>query len=109
MRGRSRFWRETWGLVKPFWTSEERLTAWGLLTVVVAITLGMVYLNVRFNRWYNSFYDALQEKNAAHAYALILRFCALAAIYIVLAVYAVYLNQMLQLRWRRWMTRRYLA
>src|SRR5262249_18138870 len=35
-------------------------------------------------------------------------FCLLAATYIVLAVYQLYLRQWLQIRWRTWMTRRYL-
>jgi putative ATP-binding cassette transporter len=50
----------------------------------------------------------LPEKNSPEAWKQILRFCVLAAIYIVMAVYAFYLNQMLQIRWRRWMTDRYL-
>src|SRR4029453_7415594 len=36
-------------------------------------------------------------------------FCVLAAIYIVLAVYQLYLNQWLQIRWRKWLTERYLG
>ncbi len=37
-----------------------------------------------------------------------IRFGVLAGIYITMAVYAFYLNQMLQIRWRRWMTEIYL-
>ena len=36
-------------------------------------------------------------------------FCVLATFYIVLSVYQLYLNQWLQIRWRRWMTARYLG
>ena len=103
-----RFWRDTWSLVKPYWASEERRVAWALLAAVVALTLAMVYLNVLFNGWYSAFYDALQEKDRARAYHQLARFFALAAVYIGLAVYALYLNQLLQLRWRRWTTGRYL-
>ncbi len=102
------FWRDTWSLVKPFWTSEERFAAWALLAAVVGLTLAMVFMTVQFNAWYNRFYDALQEKNAPDAYRQILHFCVLAAIYIALAVYAAYLNQVLQLRWRRFLTGRML-
>ncbi|HZP94028.1 MAG TPA: ABC transporter ATP-binding protein/permease [Burkholderiales bacterium] len=108
MASRPRFWRDTWSLIKPYWTSEERLTAWLLLAAVIGLTLAMVYMNVLFNEWYNLFYNALQEKNKDQAYHQILRFCVLAAIYIGMAVYAFYLNQMLQIRWRRWLTERYL-
>jgi len=103
-----RFWRDTWALLKPYWASKEKGPAWLLLGAVVGLTLATVYMNVLFNGWYNSFYDALQAKDRAQTYHQLLRFCVLAAIYIAIAVYLFYLNQWLQLRWRRWMTGRYL-
>ncbi len=103
-----RFWRDTWSLVKPYWRSEEKFSAWLLLGAVIGLTLAMVYMSVLFNEWYNVFYNALQEKNVEEFWKQILRFCVLAAIYIFMAVYAFYLNQMLQIKWRRWMTDRYL-
>lgn len=108
MPARPRFVRDTWGLIKPYWKSEERASAWLLLLTVIGLTLAMVYMSVQFNAWYNLFYNALQEKNSEEFWKQILRFCMLAAIYIFMAVYAFYLNQMLQIRWRRWMTERYL-
>ena len=102
------FVRDTWGLIKPYWSSEERYSAWLLLAAVVGLTLAMVYMNVQFNSWYNEFYNALQEKNKDEFFRLMVRFAILAAIYIAMAVYAFYLNQMLQIRWRRWMTDVYL-
>ncbi|MGH8631284.1 MAG: SbmA/BacA-like family transporter, partial [Burkholderiales bacterium] len=103
-----RFWRDTWSLVKPYWKSEEKFSAWLLLGAVIGLTLSMVYMSVLFNEWYNLFYNALQERNVEEFWKQILRFCVLAAIYIFMAVYAFYLNQMLQIKWRRWMTDRYL-
>ena len=35
-----------------------------LLAAVVGLSLGLVYLNVKFNSWYNDFYNAIQEKRA---------------------------------------------
>jgi putative ATP-binding cassette transporter len=108
MSVRSQFLRDTWRLIKPYWTSQERYSAWLLLGAVIALTLAMVYMNVLFNDWYNSFYNALQEKDKASFWKLMGRFAILATIYIAMAVYAFYLNQMLQIRWRRWMTDVYL-
>jgi putative ATP-binding cassette transporter len=105
---RSTFWRDLWALIRPYWTSEERTRAWLLLFAIVALTLGGVYMDVLFNRWYNLFYNALQEKNKAEFFHQMLRFGVLASIYICLGVYATYLGQMLQVRWRRWLTDRYL-
>jgi putative ATP-binding cassette transporter len=108
MAARKSFLRDVWRLIKPYWTSEERFTAWLLLAAVIGLTLAMVYMNVQFNSWYNDFYNALQEKDKAAFWKLMGRFAILATIYIAMAVYAFYLNQMLQIRWRRWLTDEYL-
>jgi vitamin B12/bleomycin/antimicrobial peptide transport system ATP-binding/permease protein len=103
------FLRSFWRLAKPYWTSEERLIARGLLAVVIALNLGTVYLSVRFNSWYAGFYDALQDKNQANFQHSLLIFAGLAFAFIIVAVYQYYLQQMLIIRWRRWLTRRYLT
>jgi len=97
-----------WRLARPYFFSEDRWAGRVLLGAVVAIELSVVAINVMLNQWNNRFYNALQERNwDAFIYELGF-FCVLAAIYIVLAVYQLYLNQWLQIRWRRWMTQHYL-
>jgi vitamin B12/bleomycin/antimicrobial peptide transport system ATP-binding/permease protein len=105
----SSFAADLWTLLHPYWKSEERASAWVLLLANILLTLGTVYMNVLFNRWYNLFYDSLQNKATAEFYHQLWRFCVLAFIYIVIAVYQIYLNQMLQIRWRRWLTDNYLT
>jgi vitamin B12/bleomycin/antimicrobial peptide transport system ATP-binding/permease protein len=95
-------------MISPYWSSEDRWAARGLLLAVVLLTLGMVYLTVLLNQWNNAFYSALQDKNLAAFRGQLFRVTWLIAIFIVLAVYQVYLNQMLEIRWRRWLTDRYL-
>jgi putative ATP-binding cassette transporter len=79
-----------------------------LLLVVVALTLGIVYINVLLNQWNNTFYNALQNKDYTVFVQQLIRFSWLAGLYIVAAVYQLYLTQMLQIRWRRWLTEHYL-
>jgi putative ATP-binding cassette transporter len=98
-----------WRLSAPYFRSEERWVARGLLAAVVAIELSLVAIDVLINQWNNRFYNALQDRNWDSFVSELLYFCVLAAIFIVLAVYQLYLNQWLQIRWRRWMTRRYLG
>lgn len=98
------FLRDLWALTRPYWFSAERWSARGLLAVIVALNLGMVYVTVLFNQWNNDFYNALQNKNYDEFWHQLLRFCILATIFIVLAVYRIWLRQMLQIRWRRWLT-----
>ena len=95
-------------MIRPYWSSEDRWRARGLLLAVVLLTLGMVYLTVLLNLWNNAFYSALQEKNMPAFRGQLFRVTYLITIFIFLSVYQVYLNQMLEIRWRRWLTDRYL-
>jgi putative ATP-binding cassette transporter len=72
------------------------------------LNLAIVYINVLINQWNNAFYDAPQNKNYAGFLHQLIRFSAFAGVFIVFAVYQLYLNQMLQIRWRNWLTDRYL-
>jgi vitamin B12/bleomycin/antimicrobial peptide transport system ATP-binding/permease protein len=101
--------RDAWRLAKPYWVSKEKWSARGLLLAVVALNLGNVYISVRLNEWNNAFYNALQKLDSGEFFRQLGVFCFLAAVFIVMAVYALYLSQMLQIRWRRWLTRRYLG
>jgi vitamin B12/bleomycin/antimicrobial peptide transport system ATP-binding/permease protein len=97
-----------WRIASPYFRSEDKWPGRILLAAVIAIELSIVGLNVLLNSWNNSFYNALQDKNwNAFVYQLGY-FCVLATIFILLAVYQLYLNQWLQIRWRRWLTRTYL-
>jgi putative ATP-binding cassette transporter len=101
--------RSAWALTRPYWRSEDRWAAWGLLLVVVALNLAIVYINVLLNKWNNTFYNSLQDKDYTVFVQQLFRFTWLAGSFIVVAVYQLYLNQMLQIRWRRWLTERYLG
>lgn len=103
-----RFLGELWQLARPYWFSEERVSARLLLAAIVALTLGMVYMNVQLNQWNNTFFTALQKRDGSTFVPLMTRFTLLAAVYIAMAVYQVYLRQALQIRWRRWLTAFYL-
>lgn len=76
---------------------------------IIALTLGVVYMLVLLNQWYNSFYTSLQAYEKDKIYSDLWRFCYLAAIYIIMAVYSYYLQQCLIINWRRWLTERFLA
>ncbi|WCM90110.1 ABC transporter ATP-binding protein/permease [Acidovorax sp. NCPPB 3576] len=97
-----------WSLIRPYWFSQERWSARGLLILIVAMNLGIVYINVRLNGWSADFFNALEARDTARFGPLLLLFTGLALAYIVLAVYALYFKQMLGFRWRRWLTTDYL-
>ncbi|MBQ8417984.1 MAG: ABC transporter ATP-binding protein/permease [Phascolarctobacterium sp.] len=103
------FFRDVWYLTKSYWQSEEKKKAFFLLTCIVSLTLGIVYMLVLLNRWNNSFYSALQNYQTELIFDELLRFTGLAFAYIILAVYSYYLQQVLILNWRRWLTERFIG
>jgi putative ATP-binding cassette transporter len=97
-----------WRLARPYFFSEDRWAGRTLLAAVIAIELSLVGLNVLFNKWNNTFYNALQERNWDVFVSQLMYFCLLATAFILLGVYQLYLRQWLQIRWRTWMTEQYL-
>ena len=98
-----------WRLVSPYFRSEEWPYAIPLLLGAIALTLGAVGLEVLFNEWSRRFYDALEKKDEAAFWREILTFSWLAALFIAAAVTRFIVSPYLRLRWRRWLTGRYLA
>jgi putative ATP-binding cassette transporter len=103
------FLRDLWALTRPYWVSEERWTALALLVVIIGMNLALVYVSVRINRYRNDFYNALQNKDYHEFLHQLLVFVEVVTPAIVISVYQTYLNSMLQIRWRRWLTERFLG
>src|SRR5271167_1530369 len=102
------FLRRAWDMALPYWKSDEKWAARGLLAAIVALNLFSVWLNVRFNSWYNDFYNALQQYDWPEFWWQFAIFGLIAAALIVVAVYSFYLRGILHIRWRRWLTERFL-
>ncbi|WEK52278.1 MAG: ABC transporter ATP-binding protein/permease [Candidatus Kaistia colombiensis] len=93
----------------PYFRSSEMWVALGLLGIVVGLRLFNVWLDVKFNYWNNDFYTALQKKDwSTFAYQMFVVFSWIAALTIITTVYQLYFSQWLQIRWRNWLTHKYL-
>lgn len=111
------FLAQLWKLTAPYWWSEERWVARGLLAAIVAMSVFLVWMAKQLNEWNRQFFDALQEKNAEAFWRLLISFDSFSAffysfaglvfVYIVVAVYRFWLRQYLTIRWRRWLTHVY--
>ena len=96
-----------WRLTRAYWTSEEKLSAWALLIIVLAGNFTIVYLTVRLNSWYRGFYDALQNYDAPAFWAALGTFGILASVFILVSGTRYLLRMWLRIRWRTWLTKRY--
>jgi putative ATP-binding cassette transporter len=100
-----------WVLTKGYWGwgSEERWSARILLSSVIGLNLGLVGVNVLQNQANGALFTALQKQDAPGFYRAFVIVVLLILLYLAVAVLRVYLDQTLQLRWRRWLTDRYVT
>ena len=95
-------------LSMPYFNSEEKWTARGFLLAIVLLNLGAVFMAIQFNDWYRVFYDALEKRDQPVFWTQLGVFSYLAFGAIIIAVYKFYITQLLEMRWRKWMTANYL-
>ena len=99
-----------WQLAKPFWLqSERRYAAWGLLLVVMGLSLSTVGFSVRLNTWNGAFFNAIQAMDAESVYGLLFEFVMIVSLFVLVLVYGDWLQKKLLIEWRDWMTRHYLG
>ncbi|CUH95736.1 hypothetical protein P22_1816 [Propionispora sp. 2/2-37] len=98
-----------WKLARAYWSSEEKWRARGLLAAIIALNLGIVYINVLINKWRSTFYNVLNEHNRDGFVSALGDFSMLAGFFILMAGYQLYLRMMLTIRWRKWLTTQYLG
>src|SRR5262249_46172525 len=94
-------------LAAPYFRSEEKWVARGLLAAVISLMLCDVAIDVLVNQWRARFYNALQDYNWGAFTRELIVFSLLGSASVVVVVYQLYLMQWLEIRWRRWMTERY--
>ena len=106
---------DAWRLALPYFRSEEKWAARGLLLLIIALNLMLVGANVVLNYWNGAFFDSLQNKNWELFMQLLLSYRAgdagfmpgfvpIVAVLIPISIYRTYLRQLLDIRWRRWLT-----
>jgi putative ATP-binding cassette transporter len=109
MKSVSSYLGDWWRLVLPYFRSEERWIAIGLLVGAIVLTLAAVTVNVAFSEWNRRFYDSLQNKDEAAFWTEMVNFGWIAALAIAFGVARGLVSPYLRLRWRRWLTGHYLS
>ncbi|MGZ6009874.1 MAG: SbmA/BacA-like family transporter, partial [Rhizomicrobium sp.] len=96
-------------LALPYFRSEDRWRARGLLAGVIGAELGLVYVAVAVIQWNARFFNALEahDWDRFKREMIIFGFITIGAIVSTASQY--YFGQTLQIRWRRWLTERYVA
>lgn len=97
-----------WQLIKLYWQSSERKSAYLFCAAIIAMTIGLVGIDVKMAYWFSEFYDALQAYKLNDVLRLVGVFVFLAFLAIIVQVYRYYLTQVFSLRWRRWLTKQFI-
>ena len=94
-------------LALPYFRSEDRWRARGLLFGVIASELFVVYIAVKVTEWNAAFFNGLEARNwdAVQFQLLVFLLITLGAILSGMGQY--WFGQTLIIRWREWMTNRY--
>jgi vitamin B12/bleomycin/antimicrobial peptide transport system ATP-binding/permease protein len=100
---------DVWILTKGYWRSEERWSARALLTSIIGLNLSLVGVNLLQNLANGALFTGLQQQNAPAFYRTFAIVILLILLYLAVAVVRAFLDQTLQLRWRRWLTDQYVT
>ena len=101
--------REFLTLALPYFRSEDRWRARALLAGVIGAELGLVYVAVSVIQWNARFFNALEARDWAGFQRELLLFGLITLGAIASTACQYYFGQTLQIRWRRWLTERYVA
>ena len=100
-----RFWQSARG----FWQGATARLAWGLIALLVAITVLQLLVHYRLNLWNRDFFNALEFRNGGEIWHQTHLLVLFAAVSIGLAVTAVWGRMTFQRSWRAWVSRHLIA
>ena len=105
----ARLWRRFTTIARPYWTSDERWRARGLLALLICLLLGQTAFSVLFNYETGEFTSALAARDAGRFWTSIWHYSAI--LVAAVPIYALYyfVRDTLGLRWRRWLTDHFLS
>lgn len=104
-----RLWRRFVAIAAPYWRSDERWRAVGLLALLVLLLLGQTAFSLLFNRETGEFTSALAARDGLRYWNSIWRFMAILGAAVPIYALHYYVLGILGLRWRRWLTDHFLG
>lgn len=100
--------RRLWGLVKPFFFSELKWQARGLLALLACFALSIAGLNVVLSFAARDFMTAFELKERDEFIRMLVRYLLVFALTTPVTVFYSYTEQRLALLWRKWLSRQIL-
>ncbi|MEM6683849.1 MAG: ABC transporter ATP-binding protein/permease [Pseudomonadota bacterium] len=99
----------TFNLVKPYWVSEDRRTAWSLLLSVLAVEGFLLYLITKFSFATAGLFNAIEQRSSEVIWNAILVWLGYSGGMVIMYVLKVHVQNKLIIHWRRFLTQTYLS
>lgn len=96
--------RQLRSLIAAIWTNGNRRSLLLLMAGMVAVVIATAFVQVQLNAWNRPFYDAIASKNVAAFLNQLFVFALIVSVLLALNVSQGWLNQMIRLRLRDWLT-----
>ncbi len=95
---------QVWALVRTLWRSHYRIRVGLLVAGIVLVLAGNMAGQIRLNAWHGTFFDSLEEKNLAVFGQQLLMFLGIVGVLLGLVVGQTWMQEMLKVRLREWLT-----
>lgn len=102
------FWSRLWALTRPYWASDQKFGAFGLLALTLLLSGSILAASVIFSYVARDMMTALADRNAPiflYKMALVVAYNVISAPIVALSGYV---TGKLMLDWRQWLTERFL-
>jgi putative ATP-binding cassette transporter len=96
---------ESLALIRLLWRSRHRATVAWLAGGILVMLIGNMFGQIRLNDWNGAFFDAIAKRNVAELGHQLLIFGGIVAFLLSLVVGQTWMQQMLKVRLREWLTR----
>ncbi|WP_338414317.1 ABC transporter ATP-binding protein/permease [uncultured Sphaerotilus sp.] len=97
-------WQRFVHIATPYWQSDERVRARGMVALLIVLLLGQTGFNVLFNQETGEFTSALAAGDADRFWAAIRRFTIILVAAVPLYACYYFVRDTLGMQWRRWLT-----
>lgn len=96
---------ESLALIRILWRSRHRAVVAWLAGGILLMLIGNMFGQIRLNDWNGAFFDAIAKRNVAELGHQLLIFGGIVAFLLSLVVGQTWMQQMLKVRLREWLTR----
>lgn len=101
--------KRIWKMAAPYWVySDERVSSWLILALNIGVMILSNFAGLRMTAWNRDWLNAFNNRDSRMWVQNIWVFLVIGGIMMLTSNFNVYVTSWINIRWRRWMTARYM-